>query len=93
MRDHLGLVRYANVPPVIQGDVSALLVALATALPICDARCVFVDVVPPGPIVIMRSWVRVRPVLKKVPDVLAETFTSFHVGVTLPLDTITNLIS
>ena len=47
-----------------------------------------------GPIVIMTSWVRVRPVLKNgVPAVFAETRTSFQVGFMLPLDTIMNFIS
>ena len=42
----------------------------------------------------IRSWVRVRPVLKKgVFPVLAETCISFQVGCMLPLETIMNLIS
>ena len=41
-----------------------------------------------------KIMVRVRPVLKKGElPVLAETLTSFHVGVTFPLVTIINLIS
>ena len=42
----------------------------------------------------MRSCVRMRPRLKKgVEPVFADTRTNFQVGVTLPLDTMTNLIS
>ena len=42
----------------------------------------------------MRSWVRVRPVLKRGKGLpaFADTRTSFHVGVALALVMMTNLV-
>ena len=64
---------------------------LETACPIWPA--VFSIVPFPGPIVIKRSCVRVRPSPKNGAPVFAETRTSFHVGVIFPLETMTNFIS
>ncbi len=64
-----------------------------TACPICDARWLYMLRVSFGPIVMMRSCVRVRPAKKNVPLVFAETFTNFQVGVTFPFDTMTNFTS
>ena len=70
------------------------LLALPTALPTCKAKLLLLVCWFAGPIVMMRSCVRVRPVLKNGADpVLADMRRSFQVGVTLPLDTMTNLTS
>ena len=71
------------------------LVALLTAAPICEAKWVFsVFLSFDGPIVTIRSCVRVRPVEKsgRLP-LLEVTRTNFQTGLTFPDDTITNLIS
>jgi len=83
----------------MMGLATTLCRLAATALPICIAELAAGAALPmnpvlsPGPIVIVRSWLRSRLVLKNEPMGLTLALVSFHEGVMPPLVVISNFMS